>query len=731
MKRSTIFCLAFALTAGAWAQGKLSPASRHLLLGSGGSGVSVGTRAASHEAAASEPVGAYLHVDASLDRGTLEALGVQVNLDLGDLLTVRLPLNALEKIAAVPGVNYVQTATAVRPMMDKARPAADADRVLSGEGLQRPYTGKGVVVGIIDSGFDYTHPNFYSADGSDFRIHRVWEQRHSGGTPPDGFSYGSEFTEKEAILTSGGDVVSNSHGTHVAGIAAGAYRSASVPWYGLAPDADLVLVGMGDATKNNVNISDAIAYIFAYAESVGKPCVINMSLGTMIGPHDGTSVFDQTADRLQGQGRLLVGSSGNFGADKIHVSRNFSGEGDGDLRTLVNYKLKPSSSVSGGEIDIWGTAGMKYDVQLVVYNTNRGEVVDQTPLLDASVAEGNTLEYEFTNSSKGKVLLTSEINPFNGKTHTFVSLALTNLRYGHALGVIVTPRSAGEVHAWADDAYVQFTNEGLDEWQDGDTRHTLAEIGGTAKEIISVGAFTTRKAYTIYGTTREEISNETEGAIASFSGKGAALDGRMKPDVAAPGTYIASSVSSHDVNLSNYPIAGTTEWQGKTYHYVYMQGTSMAAPFVSGVVATWLEANPNLTAEDLRAVLAETSLHDDFTTDLSGAGRDLWGHGKINAHGGLQHCLQLAAGIEAATVQPAATPATRLVPGGRLLFARSAANVTLSLYDLSGKLLRIAEMGRVAPGQELELPIGGLSAGAYVVRVATSDFAESHKVVKD
>lgn len=730
-KIAAIILSAMAAAAPAFGQSKLSPYTLHSLKKATLPAI---RQTAASDADAPRLLNAYLHASRQLDRKQLERLSIKVNVDLGDLLTIQLPDTSLTALAALEGVGYVQAATPVRPMMDLARAAAGADLVATGNGLSQAYAGSGIVVGVIDAGFDYTHPNFYDAAGQSLRIKRVWEQKYSGGTPPQGFSYGSEFTSPEAILAAGGDVTTNSHGTHVAGIAAGAYESADVPWRGIAAEADIVLVSMGEAQENNVNISDAIAYIYQYAEQEGKPCVINMSLGQQIGPHDGTSAFDRLADRLQGAGRLLVGSSGNFGTSKIHVSKVFSGAGDGDLRTLVSYKSTPSAINCGGEVDIWGTEGMKYDVQVVVYNYSRNEIVDATQAMDASLPEGATQEYTFSSSAAGTVLLTTEINPLNGKPHTLVSLALRSLRYNHAVGIIVTPRSAGEVHAWADDTYVQFTNRDLEGWQDGDTRHTLAEIGGTGTQIISVGAYATRTSYVTAGSSREQSTGETLGDIATFSSTGNALDGRMKPDVAAPGTFIASSVSSHDAGLSSYPLAGTTEWNGKTYSYAYMQGTSMAAPFVTGVVATWLQANPDLTPDDIRDVLRETSVHDEFTDGAASPGSSSWGYGKINAYDGLKACLLLASGIERATT--AASPAAKATilqstgaGGHSLLFTRSADKATVSIYGMSGQLLQARQLHGLRAGDEVQLPASGLPAGAYMVHVAADGFSESHKCI--
>lgn len=297
---------------------------------------------------------AYIHLhqasNAATVRTELQNLGAEVNVTAGNILTTRIPVAQLAAVAELKGVKYVATASPVLPQLDKAREASGVNKIHSGAQLPQAYTGKGVVVGIVDAGFDYRHPAFRAADGS-LRIKRVWEQSYSNGTPPEGFTYGGELSSEATILNAHGDISTNSHGTHVTAIAAGA--SAGTDWEGVAPDADIVLVSKGDLTEGNVNISDAVAYIYKYAESVGKPCVVNLSLGMTTGPHDGTSAFDQVADALQGPGKLLVGSAGNFGRDKVHVK---AAEKDATVKTVISSKEGFSADNPSGTIDIWSDA---------------------------------------------------------------------------------------------------------------------------------------------------------------------------------------------------------------------------------------------------------------------------------------------------------------------------------------------------------------------------------------
>lgn len=706
MKRFLISIVTLLAFTTVWGQSKVSPFTAHYIRGQ---------QAVTRAAVSDEIVSAYLHTEGVVDVSALEALGVKVNLQLDGILTARLPLSAIEGISQLPFIKYIQMGTPVRPMMDKARAVSGVDRLHAAEGLDMAYTGKDVVVGIIDGGFDYTHPAFYDAEGK-LRIKRVWEQGSTKGQVPAGFSYGIELTTEESILAAGADVATQSHGTHVAAMAAGAFRTEENPYYGVAPDADIVLVSKGEITANCANISDAIAYIYNYADSVGKPCVINMSLGWHQGPHDGTSAFDQVADQLQGPGRVLVGSMGNYGNDAIHVSKTFNTAEDAPLMAMVGYKekMEPSLSLKGGEIDIWADKGMEVDLKLAIVSKRDGSDIYLMDTLDMSSPNGTTMEYTFpSNCASGKILVTTEVNPLNGKPHALVTSDLTSMNLSrYRIGIVLIPRSSGTVHAWTDATFMVFETTVPEGWIAGDKERTLCEIGGTGKNILSVGAYVTSNTYKELGSSQTKYTDEKLGALATFSSVGPTVDGRMKPDVIAPGTFIVSAVNSFDAYKSSYPTASAVVWNEKTYNYSYMQGTSMAAPFVSGVVATWLQAHPKLDSEQIRTVLQKTAMNDGYTNSVT------CGYGKIDAYEGLKEVLAMAANIEGVQEDSFADIVTRRTSQGLMLcFTRPVGQTTVQFYDASGVLLQKHTLVVTEVGQTIILAHSSLPRGIYLLRV--------------
>ena len=718
-----LFVLLFLLcgSVGAFGQSKLSPYARKLL--SQREAGTVATRVESGNL-----VSAYIHLRPGAGTAVLAQYGVEVNQRVGDILTARIPVDSLEAVSALDEVAYVQTAVPVRGMMDKVRAATGVDLVHQGSELPQAYYGDGVVVGIIDSGFEYTHPNFYDTDRTTLRIKRVWEQGTTIGTPPDGFSYGTEFDTQEEILTAAGDVTTNSHGSHVAGIAAGADHE-DCDYYGVACNADIVLVSMGgDNTENNVNLSDAIAYIYDYAESVGKPCVINMSLGNHAGPHDGTSTFDVLADELQGEGRLLVGSVGNFGGNKFHIAKTFTSAAQDSVRTFVDFRQGLSASTAGGDVEIWGDPGMEFTVNIYTYHTTNQEINGMLSIKVPAAEGEDQVEGELSGAS-GSVSLFSEVSPLNDKPHVLVSSAIRGLRAGMEVAISVVSQSDGVINLWGDNTYIGFTSGDLEGWTDGDDEMSLAEIGGTGHNIISVGAYVSRDSFTPEGYTSPVSTGEVLGHIATFSSKGPSADGRMKPDITAPGCYIVSSVSAYDASLTSYYLAKTGEWNGNNYYYAYMQGTSMAAPLVAGVVATWLQANPALTPEAVRNILRVTADTDEFTGDLAG-GSNVWGYGKIDAWEGIKRAIDYENGIGESATRPAGNVLVGRDGGKhfRVCALVPADGLRVSVYQANGTEVLSRQLPAMRAGDDAALDLSALAEGIYLLRVSADGWSETEKI---
>lgn len=671
------------------------------------------------------PVSAYIKVNDNFNPADIEALGGRVLTMAGGYATVRISADKLGELAKIDAVEYVQTSSKVSQHLDKATAESGATNVNKGYNGYSSYTGKGVVIGIVDAGFDYTHAAFQDKDGN-CRIKRVWEQstpEQGVFTSPAKYGYGIEIDTYEKLISAQADITGNSHGTHVTAIAAGRDPFNDGLLNGAAPDADIVLVSMGESSRDNVNISNAISYIYDYADMVGKPCVVNLSLGAHAGAHDGTSPFDLMADGLQGKGRLIVGSAGNHRADKFHIRKDFAGADDNAIKTFVFFKAGPSTMFTGHEIDIWGEENMDYAVTLSVYDTSTKTETDVTEVYPA---EAQSSDISLGSNCIGTINVSHEINPNNNKRHVLITSNLTGLKKNKNIVITVTPKSKGVVDIWADNVYASLTSNDIEGFTAPTDESTIAEIGGTAKRILSVGAYTTRKEFTIENGNTIELE-ETVGAISSFSSYGPTADGRIKPEIAAPGCYIISALNKYD-GTGTIPVAYTYSDDSRTYTYGYMQGTSMSAPLVTGIVATWLQANPDLTPEDIREIAISTARQDEHTGNITDDGDNSWGYGKIDAFAGLVKALEKANGISSTN----AFEGEVRIDGDRISvrYAKACNSNTIRVYSSDGKCVGDYTMGAAQPGDEHSINIQSKAKGIYFIKVDSDGNSNTFKMMR-
>jgi len=662
-------------------------------------------------------VSAFIYLVENAGTQSLEQVDVKISSRTGNIITAQVPVDMIETVAALPEVKYVQMGTPVQRKMNKARITSKVDMVQAGTSpLSKPFFGKDVVVGIIDNGFEYGHPNFYNKAHTEYRIKRVWDQNAYSGTPPS-FGYGAEYVLKDSILAAAYDMQDISHGTHVTGIATGADNSNGNPFYGIAGDADIVLVSF---FNSSACISDGIKYIYDYAASVGKPCVINLSLGSFMGPHDGTSTFDQLSDEMQGKGRLLVGAAGNEGNKNIHASKIFN-QTDTIFKTFCEYDNIAS--------DIWGEVGKDYKVQVCIYDTINKKPVYTSPEYSASASISKEIKLlTTTHGARGNININSGIDPQNNKPNVFIESNLSSIKSGNCLALIIKA-TEGTVNAWFDDTYCNFNSFNFPGWSDADNKFTIGEIGGTGKQIVSVGAYVSGTSYTDLNSDTYNLTNQTLKDLATFSSKGPTLDGRMKPEITAPGSLIASSVSSYDATEPSLRVKATTI-DNKTYYYGVMAGTSMATPYVTGVLATWLQANPDLTPDEVKSILQKTSINDEYTGTVLPNGNNTWGYGKIDAFNGILEVIKLSSSIEDMPLLPQAilmysTPGNQQLLN--FLFTQGDTNVQINVFNVNGQKLQSKKISEITSKQEETIDLGDLPKGLYLIKITGDNLNQVFK----
>lgn len=569
------------------------------------------------------------------DNATADALadyGVVVKHQAGNILAVQIPLNRYAALCASGFCSMIKIGEEAHPALDIARATTGVNNMYNGTGYSQRYDGTGVVVGIVDIGLEYAHAAFYDSTGTTLRVKRVWDQNATSGTAPSAYSYGAEYATPSAIIAAQTDDPTETHGTHVAGIAAGCGGSnATAKTYrGIAPAADIVLVS---TTMTTASIMDGITYIIDYAESVGKPCVINLSLGSHIGPHDGTSAFDRFSDNLlnQTQGIVLVGAVGNEGDDALHLTKTFDGAGDSMLYSFIDFDGDDYGITS---IDIWGEPGKSYMAGLIVVDTVTGAISSSSNYYlsnvntsdNTSIASGLVSFYVWQGGSD------AYNNRQNIYFHIDVSSQLTT-NSNNRVALVVKSTEAQTLHAWNNNGI--FEDCGFSSVTAGDFDYTVNETGGSGNSMLTVGSYATRSNWSSTNGHNYSVS-QTVGALSYFSSHGPTLDGRVKPDVIAPGQYIAAPINRFYSSYctGSHAVANTTIG-GITEYYAVMQGTSMATPFMTGVVALWLQDNPTLTYGQVIAIAHATALQDSYTGNIPATGSNLYGWGKVNPAGAI------------------------------------------------------------------------------------------------
>jgi hypothetical protein len=570
----------------------------------------------------SDPEMVAVFLVGSPEPARLRSLGVRVGTRAGRVLAADVPRERLREVAAVPGVERMTLARRLEPRLEASIPAVHADSLRQRVGDSwTGWTGEGVLIGIVDSGLDLGHGDFLRPDGST-RVVRYWDQADAAGPPPVGaggdtiFDYGSDWSAAQIDLgvSRAGDEVG--HGTSVAGVAAGDGSASQVAdlryrYTGMAPGADLVVVGLD--TFLETSVLDAVQYVFTRAEELGRPAVVNLSLGTQFGPHDGTSPMEEALNSLVGPGRLIVASAGNEGNDFMHAELHVPAGGS-DSAVVMVPSYVPGNDIDVFFVDAWYKAPDSMAVTVVTPSGKRFGPVGMGEILrDVLTGEGT--------------LFLGQGTPDPGSGNVEVGIDVSDLDPGQPGSNPRPPASGpwrivctdlagipggGEMDLWIPLWILPVSPPGP-VWTVGLDPTEEVSSPGTATGVITVGSFNSKGHWLDpMGGTRTTTQDSTFGAPSYFTSRGPTRDGRLKPEVIAPGFVVTTSLS-HEItpaNLPQYNLGVTGNPDGEHFTLV---GTSLAAPHVTGAIALWLDRNGGLTPEMVRTRLEESSVSDPAT----------------------------------------------------------------------------------------------------------------------
>lgn len=629
--------------------------------------------------------------------------GVRFNVGCGDVYTAVVPVSSIVALADDNDVEEIDAGQEVRTMMDNVRTLTNVDAVHSATGIDTAYKGNGVLVGIIDAGFDFRHPNFRDSNGKS-RIRAVWDQNNFMQTNSS-YGYGKEYLTGEELASVSRDMelTGDTHGTHVAGIATGSYDG---PYLGVAPEADIVLVS---TNKTEQGIIDGLDWLLKYAEKVQKPISINLSIGTVLGFKDGTDAFTVLTDNLmKGQkGKILSIAAGNEG----HRRSTLKGTLGKDNQVMKSFWILPS--YNRDNLFVEGVAGAEYSLTLSLKDKNTDETYFTKTFESGKQQSYRIDDFGTQSTDNGSMSVYVSANPANGNPYFSV-----NMVYGmpeNETWEIVLKSENGRYMINSD--HGEFGSSGREGYTEGTNACTIAATA-TGFNSVAVGAYVSKTSYNdMSGNTHEKPW--TQGDIYPLSGKGPTFDGRIKPDVTAPGAAVVSSFNSY---ASGYYVKDADKvatvkdpTYNRTYTWGTASGTSMATPVVTGIIALWLEAEPSLTYEDVMRTIKETSMHDKFTGDVPDG---IFGQGKIDAIAGLKHILQMSSISHADAEKPSCSYAD-----GILHLTTTDKIDRIEVYRTDGTKV-VSQNGNA---NEIRLPLK--SGGIYIVKVMHGSAVETMKLV--
>lgn len=667
-------------------------------------------------------IGAFIEVDKSvLQEQSLLSLGVRINTKIGNIWSVELPVENLKEVGLLDGIVYIEAGGKAMTCLDQARIDTRVNLVNSGFQLQLPYKGQGVVIGVVDIGFDFTHPMFKDSTGTSLRISRAWIQNDTSGVAPSLFPYGSEYIGTTQLLNKGTDDANAWHGTHVTGIAAGSGFGSNGLYRGAASEAEIVQVGLDFSTGNLNHMVDGVAYICHYADSVNKPAIINMSL-SVLGDgslFDGSTLFERSLNSLITDRHILVVAAGNFGSTNMHVEK--SSAPTSDTLTSVFH-------VAGWDaVSIWSEPNAGLNASVSVYDSVGTKLI-QTPVYHTINGTSFTLDYPipFYNDTVIMSITSQHLSVLNSRSSFFVEVrSVSNRSYYCSFSATA---DSGNIHAW-DQPFNNFTNSINDiivpGAKNGDTNYTLG-APGTVEKAITVGAYTTKNSYTfLSGVTENTLFNVDLGDFAPFSSNGPGfLNGYMKPTITAPGNTVVSAINSFipAFNNSNSVLAYNNHW-----YYAPSFGTSMACPLVTGIIALMYQANPLLTRDQVENIIKQSARQDSFTGSISSNGNSHWGWGKIDAYSAVS--LALTTGISDNRTQPEniliySNPSSHTITIANI--GDNSKETIVSIYTINGQQI-LSE--KFHAERSLTIDVSKFSKGVYLVKVTIENGFETRKLI--
>ncbi len=496
----------------------------------------------------------------------LEAINISVVELYNEYAILSVPESLIESLAGLPQIEFIEKPKMLFFAVREGRGASCINYVQTGE---LSLSGREVLVAVIDSGIDYSHPDFRNADGTT-RIVELWDQTIPGA-PPEGYKIGTVYSGEQINEALAQSTVpgqrqivpstdTSGHGTHVAGIAAGNGRASGGFNRGVAPESELLIVKLGNPTgeffPRTSELMQAVDYVVRRSIALEMPVAINLSFGNTYGSHDGSSLIETYLNDIANIWKTVICvGSGNEGAAAGHTSGILT---EGNTETV---ELAVANYESILNVQIWKSYLDVADIRII-----------NPAGLEAGPFQSFLGPQRFNMGNTQLLMYYGEPSPYSTAQEIYIDFIPRNTYIDSGVWRIeLIPREikSGNYNMWLPSASA--LNVG--------TQFLLPNpnlsltIPSTAGRVITVGAYDARTD-----------------SYASFSGRGFVSPGlAIKPDLVAPGVNITSSS----------PGGG----------YTARSGTSMATPFVTGSAALLMQwgivngNDPFLYGEKVRAYL--------------------------------------------------------------------------------------------------------------------------------
>jgi subtilisin family serine protease len=681
----------------------------------------------------------YIKIDANYSATEIEKIGGKEIMKTKSVALISLPISNINKLAELNSIEKIEIDTPPEPSLDRAIPATNVDKVHSGTDILYANYGKGVIVGVVDYGFDFTHPMLSDKNGNS-RVKRAWLSADITGVPPGTSEYGSLYTDSSIIK----NVIRYSskahwHATHVTGIAAGSEVEGNRTYTGAASEADIAVVELGGGATgylgaSGLSIVEALEYLFSYADSVGKPIVVNMSLGSTSAPCDGLGISDVMLSEMlneHSKGKILVTSAGNNGGTKLHMEHQFIDTNNNETTAFINVAYNSTDQIKMASLAIWGNKNDSFEVNLQLYDADlkfHNLINDVNTSIDTTYMEFVDLMFDNEQRIYEIYVTTSPSDGLRDRPYIYIYL------YDLTPVILQTPANpnlieflqfkimsdTAHIHCWNLQSYQQIYSE------EADANFTIGSPG-IISEVITAASYNTRdsiiSAYSGNATLYNAGSVEN---ISNFSSRGPRADGTIKPDITAPGSSIYSAYNSFDSTSNDgFYYTYTTDFIEQSHRIIAASGTSMSSPMVTGIVALMLNYNPELTQTEIKDILKITAINDNWTGNVRDNKSATWGWGKIDA-------LQIMKEIQGLGIDEKSNDFEFLVfpnpiQDGILNISipdNYDTTYIMSIYNQAGKMVYLST---ITDSKQFNIP--NLSAGTYLINIRNLTKSSTKQIV--